>query len=86
MTYALRVLKHVQMTMTSGAFRPAATTRWPIAKGCPSHDRVKDPAAVVPGQRGGKAGTGAAKVRGDRAYYVAISKKAAKARAKKKRK
>ena len=38
------------------------------------------------GSKGGKAGTGAAKVRGDRAYYVAISKKAAKARAKKERK
>ena len=43
----------------------------------------KDPAAVSLGTRGGKAGTGKAKVRGDSDYYKRISKKAAKARKRK---
>ena len=47
----------------------------------------KDPAAVALGTRGGKAGTGKSKVRGDKSYYKRISKLAAKARkAKKERK
>jgi hypothetical protein len=43
----------------------------------------KDPAAVSLGRRGGKAGTGESKVRGDADYYKRISAKAAKTRAKK---
>ena len=44
----------------------------------------KDPAAVSLGRRGGKAGTGSSKVRGDADYYRKISKKAAAARKRKK--
>jgi protein-arginine kinase activator protein McsA len=53
--------------------------------GCPDchgegMSQKKDPAAVSLGRRGGKAGTGDSKVRGDAAYYKRISKKAAAAR------
>lgn len=41
---------------------------------------TKSPAAVSLGRRGGKAGTGKAKVRGDSDYYKRISAKAAAAR------
>ena len=41
---------------------------------------TKNPAAVSLGRLGGKAGKGKGKVRGDKAYYQLISKKAAAAR------
>jgi hypothetical protein len=45
----------------------------------------KNKAATALGRKGGKSGTGAAKVRGGSGYYKALSAKAAKARAAKRR-
>jgi hypothetical protein len=43
-------------------------------------DKIKDYLSQI-GSKGGRSGTGEAKVRGDADYYKRISKKAAKARA-----
>jgi hypothetical protein len=43
-------------------------------------DKVRDYLSQI-GSKGGRSGTGEAKVRGDADYYKRISKKAAKARA-----
>ena len=49
----------------------------PVRWDCGSNDSLKETAAAL-GRKGGKAGKGSAKVRGDSAYYKALRAKVKK--------